>query len=94
MEPGYVIIVIVLFLTAIMNCSIEYNRQQYDKVLGRFWIVHPFISPVIFGLSMLLSLIIQYDIVAYGWLLAMLQEFVFWIIKSVKKKNSVKIVKK
>lgn len=74
-------IIIIFFSKAILHFVYEYCMVGKNEKSIDFWMIHPFFSPLILTLSMILGVIIKVDLTGYGALIVLVQEFVFWCIK-------------
>lgn len=83
---GYLILIILLFIGAIGQASEELRKNDRKEKSLRFWVVQPFISPILLTIGVVLSRLIKIDIVGYYAIVILLLELVFYILKKKRKR--------
>lgn len=74
----------ILFIIMMFSNAVHIRKNRIKKKYGKFWLVQPFATPIIFSVALAISIFIHKDLIVYSIIVIMLQEFVFWI---VMKKN-------
>lgn len=86
-KRGYIFLIIAFFGRALGRVDKAYRKHAKGEKYRMFWLLQPFITPLIVTVSIILTVMLDRDFFTMGVLIMILIELVFHFIKNVFSKG-------